>query len=494
MADAADRIPPSAPPGCGASSTRHNCGCTTSSTSPRSPTPSTTRSSASCVALEEAASRAAHARLADAARRRARGRGLRAGASTSCRCSRSRTRATRRAARAWDARVRRLLGRSAGSTTTSPTSPSRRSTGSRSRSSTATACSTRGATRGDGIDRRGRHGQPAHDATVPLRLSSPSGETPPALVEVRGEIYLPLAAFERLNEERARRGPERAHEPAQLGRRLAAPEGLRASRPSRPLALLTLRRRRARGHRVRLALRACSQWLGAHGLPGQPADSRRHDDIREHGRGLRGARRAARASSTTTSTASSSRSTAATSRRRSASVGRDPRWAIAFKFPPTTAITQLLDIGINVGRTGALNPYADARAGRRRRRDRAHRDAAQRGRHPAQGRAHRRSRDRAARRRRDPAGRRARCSRAATAASASSACPTTARPAARRSCGVEGEARAPLPQPVLPEPRARGAAPLRLARRAGHRRRGREADGALLGARARAARRPTSTG
>ena len=39
-------------------------------------------------------------------------------------------------------------------------------------------------------------------------------------------------------------------------------------------------------------------------------------------------------------------------------VGRDPRWAIAFKFPPTTAITKLLDIGLNVGRTGALNPYA----------------------------------------------------------------------------------------------------------------------------------------
>ncbi len=47
-----------------------------------------------------------------------------------------------------------------------------------------------------------------------------------------------------------------------------------------------------------------------------------------------------------------------TSRRRSARSGRDPRWAIAFKFPPTTAITQLLDIGVNVGRTGALNPYA----------------------------------------------------------------------------------------------------------------------------------------
>jgi DNA ligase (NAD+) len=40
-------------------------------------------------------------------------------------------------------------------------------------------------------------------------------------------------------------------------------------------------------------------------------------------------------------------------------VGRDPRWEIAFKFPPTTRTTKLLAIEINVGRTGALNPFAE---------------------------------------------------------------------------------------------------------------------------------------
>ena len=40
------------------------------------------------------------------------------------------------------------------------------------------------------------------------------------------------------------------------------------------------------------------------------------------------------------------------------SVGKDPRWAIAYKFKPREAQTRLLDIGINVGRTGTLNPYA----------------------------------------------------------------------------------------------------------------------------------------
>ena len=39
-------------------------------------------------------------------------------------------------------------------------------------------------------------------------------------------------------------------------------------------------------------------------------------------------------------------------------VGREPRWAVAYKFPAEQATTQLLDIGINVGRTGSLNPFA----------------------------------------------------------------------------------------------------------------------------------------
>jgi DNA ligase (NAD+) len=39
-------------------------------------------------------------------------------------------------------------------------------------------------------------------------------------------------------------------------------------------------------------------------------------------------------------------------------VGREPRWAIAYKFPAVQGVTRLLDIDINVGRTGSLNPYA----------------------------------------------------------------------------------------------------------------------------------------
>ena len=39
-------------------------------------------------------------------------------------------------------------------------------------------------------------------------------------------------------------------------------------------------------------------------------------------------------------------------------VGKDPRWAVAYKYPAEEAVTRLLDIGVNVGRTGKLNPYA----------------------------------------------------------------------------------------------------------------------------------------
>jgi len=39
-------------------------------------------------------------------------------------------------------------------------------------------------------------------------------------------------------------------------------------------------------------------------------------------------------------------------------VGREPRWAIAYKFPASQSVTRLLDIRVNVGRTGSMNPYA----------------------------------------------------------------------------------------------------------------------------------------
>ena len=45
-------------------------------------------------------------------------------------------------------------------------------------------------------------------------------------------------------------------------------------------------------------------------------------------------------------------------RDRLGSAGREPRWATAYKFPAAQVTTRLVDIGINVGRTGSINPFA----------------------------------------------------------------------------------------------------------------------------------------
>ena len=84
-----------------------------------------------------------------------------------------------------------------------------------------------------------------------------------------------------------------------------------------------------------------------------------------------------------------------------------PRWARAFKWAPSTAITTLNRIHIRVGRTGALNPWAELEPVQVGGVTVSTRDAAQRGGHQPQGHPRGRPRDRAAGRRRDPAGRRA---------------------------------------------------------------------------------------
>ena len=263
------------------------------------------------------------------------------------------------------------------------------------------------ATRGDGAEGENVTANVMTIKEIPHRLK---GKDVPETIDVRGEIYLGHEDFRQLNEAQAAAGREGIRQSAQCGGGLAAPARSRRSRQSRPLRFFAYtwgevsklpadtQTRRGRG----------VQALGA---AGQSADAR--------------CARRRRSCSPTTARSGEQRASLGYDidgvvykvdrldlQERLGFVSRSPRWAIAHKFPAEQATTELLDIEIQVGRTGALTPVAKLQAGDGRRRGRVERDAAQRGRDRAQGRADRRHGDRAARGRRDPAGGRGRARRA----------------------------------------------------------------------------------
>ena len=210
---------------------------------------------------------------------------------------------------------------------------------------------TRGATRGDGAVGEDVTANLRTIKALPQRLS---GSAPPALIEVRGEIYLPLAAFERLNAERLEAGLSVLMNPRNSAAGSLRQKDTRVT-ASRPLALFCY----AVGALDGIAFDShwsVLEWLREHGFPVNPISSR-HDTFESMAAACEGLveRRSELDYDIDGCVVKIDRRD---QQEALGSVGRDPRWAIAFKFPPTTAITQLLDIGVNVGRTGALNPYA----------------------------------------------------------------------------------------------------------------------------------------
>jgi len=209
----------------------------------------------------------------------------------------------------------------------------------------------RGATRGNGVVGEDVTANLRTVRAIPLRLA---GEPAPPVVEVRGEVYLPLEGFARVNEEQIAAGGKPFMNP-----RNSAAGSLRQKNPAvtarRPLSLWAY----GIGHSEGLELEThwdSLAWLRDQGFPVSP-DAELHDDPASALRFCR-AFEARRATLSYDVDGVVVKVSSLDQQRRLGAVGRDPRWAIAFKFAPTTAITKLEKIGLNVGRTGALNPYA----------------------------------------------------------------------------------------------------------------------------------------
>jgi DNA ligase (NAD+) len=207
----------------------------------------------------------------------------------------------------------------------------------------------RGATRGDG-----RVGE---DVTQNLRTIGAiplSIEEAPPLVEVRGEVYLPIADFKALNERRAEAG-----EPAFANPRNSAAGSIRQLDPTlaaeRPLSVWCYGIGATKG----LDLPTHSEeveWLSRRGFKVNP-DTGHHRDIEsvvERCRWWEERRDELDYEIDGVVVKVDERALW----RELGVVGREPRWAIAWKFAPTTATTKLLKVVWNVGRTGHLVPFA----------------------------------------------------------------------------------------------------------------------------------------
>jgi DNA ligase (NAD+) len=190
---------------------------------------------------------------------------------------------------------------------------------------------------------------------VPLRLRT---KRPPRRIEIRGEVYFPFDAFEQLNRQRAAAGEELYANP-----RNTAAGALRQLDPSmtaqRKLRFFGFSAAVPDGDRMPYAtqwelLEALVEW----GVPVQ--HNRVHastlDEVVAFVRTVESELRptlnfgidgvVVKANSF------------ALQDELGIVGGREPRWAIARKFAPDIAVTKLLGIEVNVGRTGALNPYA----------------------------------------------------------------------------------------------------------------------------------------
>ena len=208
----------------------------------------------------------------------------------------------------------------------------------------------RAATRGDG---RTGEDVTANVKTLDNVPSTLRGENIPALLEVRGEVYFPVEGFRQLNESLVAGGKAPFANP-----RNAAAGSLRQKDPkitaSRPLRLLL----HGVGSRDGFEFSRQSESYELLKSWGLPTSERHetfkdlagvHDYIQRYGEH--------RHSVEHEIDGVVIKIDEIVLQRRLGSTSRAPRWAIAFKYPPEEVNTKLLDIRVNVGRTGRVTPY-----------------------------------------------------------------------------------------------------------------------------------------
>jgi len=208
-----------------------------------------------------------------------------------------------------------------------------------------------GATRGDGY--RGE------DVTLNLRtvrsipLSVPSNAPP--RFEARGEVYFPKAGFKKLNEERAREGLPLFANPRNAGAGSVRQLDPRIT-AQRPLDIYIYALGYAEGGTLPGTHWERMEYLKSLGLKLNPNNRlcKTIDEVEEYYREWLERREGLPYDADGIVVKVNSIEI----QDRLGTVGHEPRWAVAYKFPAIQGTTILRDIGINVGRTGSLNPYA----------------------------------------------------------------------------------------------------------------------------------------
>ncbi|HEX6314655.1 MAG TPA: NAD-dependent DNA ligase LigA [Gemmatimonadaceae bacterium] len=212
-----------------------------------------------------------------------------------------------------------------------------------------------GATRGNGIVGEDVTPNIRTVRDVPLRLR---GTKLPSRIEVRGEIYYPFDLFERMNEELVQQGERVFANPrnAASGSLRLLDSRISATRPLRffGYGVVVGREESPPCRRQSEVLDLLEEW----GVPVAP--HRRHcrtlEDVMAWAHAVEHELRATLNFAIDGGVVKVNE--IALQEDLGVIGGREPRWAIARKFAPDIAETTLQDIRVNVGRTGALNPYA----------------------------------------------------------------------------------------------------------------------------------------